>query len=743
MAPQPTRVFSSGSLTLNRMERASEDPFSSPVTRITTARAKRDATTAQILDDGSAARIRQKAQEFSTHMEKASLERRLIAIEAERKELEARLIQKEKVIAKLESDRRWLADREKEEREEKEEERREHEEEKRQTAATLRTLRIEVATLRDELAELQDAHTALKRTTSQIINSQKSQIVELTRRSEALEDELNLAKQLSETHEKNGQELRQMMEDQAVQLSTASVDGQTTPNGVKSASKQDWEILNSELHRQTTHLRDLERTNARLTGELASFKERHTSIEVLKEEKRDLERKARAADALREQVVRLEEDLADARRKGLSASQMGSNAAGMIQELADLRLRNALMQEEMGSFKATIRARDLELQEAKKREEGAKAHAERTAAEVKEVRDHVLRREARLALAEKEIVFLKDLIESFKAEEDAVKMEDVTKIDEGKDTAWKARVDNLEETVEKLKAENEKLEREVVQRGDQKLGTGRGFDPDWEGFVKKLEESQARVVQLESEISAAQVANDSAATKIDSLEQSLFELQGDVAAGQHVPPNTRVLCLRDNPMQQWADMRTEVLERLKKENEALLRRVEELETSGARVDSESGAGEAAGLVPRESWEKERKEKEDLEEVVKQKEKRLLRLQQIYASKAKEFREAMSSILGYKVHFFSNGQVRVTSQYDLNASFVFQPSSSPLGNGDDDDGMKMQLAATGDSNLPDLAQTINYWVNERMCIPGLMASVTLECYDRTERGRRQGWGRGSD
>ena len=129
-----------------------------------------------------------------------------------------------------------------------------------------------------------------------------------------------------------------------------------------------------------------------------------------------------------------------------------------------------------------------------------------------------------------------------------------------------------------------------------------------------------------AEISTAQVANDSAATKIDSLEQTLFELQGDIAAGQHVPPNTRILCLRDNPMQQWADFRTEVVERLKTENAALLKRLEELDKVGVSAIVDGGEGSA--LVPRESWEKERKEKEELEEVVKQKEKRLLRLQQV-------------------------------------------------------------------------------------------------------------------
>lgn len=128
------------------------DPFSSPTSRVAAAfRSKRDATSAQLADPGkaprpfshgasrtdldaihteSSARIKQKAQAFSSQMERASLERRLIAAEAEKKELEVRLTQKERLVAKLESDRRWLADREKEEREEKEEERREREEEK-------------------------------------------------------------------------------------------------------------------------------------------------------------------------------------------------------------------------------------------------------------------------------------------------------------------------------------------------------------------------------------------------------------------------------------------------------------------------------------------------------------------------------------------------------------------------------------------------------------------------------------
>lgn len=69
------------------------------------------------------------------------------------------------------------------------------------------------------------------------------------------------------------------------------------------------------------------------------------------------------------------------------------------------------------------------------------------------------------------------------------------------------------------------------------------------------------------------------------------------------------------------------MDRLKGENEALMKRLKDLEESGAVGNSIPGQrGEE--LVPRESWDLVNKEKNELEDVVKQKEKRLLRLQQV-------------------------------------------------------------------------------------------------------------------
>lgn len=122
--------------------------------------------------------------------------------------------------------------------------------------------------------------------------------------------------------------------------------------------------------------------------------------------------------------------------------------------------------------------------------------------------------------------------------------------------------------------------------------------------------------------------------RIDKLEQELFELTGEIAGGRHVPPGVRVLSMRENPEQQWFDLRQEAMDRLRGENEALLRRLGTLEEKAkqAGVQGQTNGEQATGLdlVPKESFELAMKEKLELQDVVKQKEKRLLRLQQVHS-----------------------------------------------------------------------------------------------------------------
>lgn len=112
-----------------------------------------------------------------------------------------------------------------------------------------------------------------------------------------------------------------------------------------------------------------------------------------------------------------------------------------------------------------------------------------------------------------------------------------------------------------------------------------------------------------------------------------------------MPPHTRVLKFKEEPDEEELDLRRESVRGLRGENEALLQRVGELEAMLAELkEKQSIAAPQAkpvsaqlgkdmvdgdgGMVPRASYELVHNERKQLEDALVQKEKRLLRLQQV-------------------------------------------------------------------------------------------------------------------
>lgn len=46
---------------------------------------------------------------------------------------------------------------------------------------------------------------------------------------------------------------------------------------------------------------------------------------------------------------------------------------------------------------------------------------------------------------------------------------------------------------------------------------------------------------------------------------------------------------------------------------------------------------------------------------------------------------------------------------------------------------MQLVAQGEGGPQDLPSLMQYWIEGEQCIPGFLASITLECYEKSKRG----------
>jgi hypothetical protein len=121
----------------------------------------------------------------------------------------------------------------------------------------------------------------------------------------------------------------------------------------------------------------------------------------------------------------------------------------------------------------------------------------------------------------------------------------------------------------------------------------------------------------------AEEAVEEGLTKIEELEQKLFDLGGEIGAGRQIPPEIRVLTLRDNPAQREVDLRQATLDRLKGENEALLKKLAASESGKRDAD-----GSSTDFVPKESWEVMKTEKAELALTLEHKEKRIKRLQEV-------------------------------------------------------------------------------------------------------------------
>lgn len=176
----------------------------------------------------------------------------------------------------------------------------------RKSDAELRSLRSTLTALREEHTQLTDDHEALSRSTSQTLSAQKSQITTLTRQVTLLQDELAEYRQIAEERAHALEALRTELDDASAANESFSQ---------KTTDEETWAVVRAELSRQAEYMRALEAANARFGAENVALKERHASIEVLREQKRALEKKAQGAEELREKVFKLEAELDAARRE--------------------------------------------------------------------------------------------------------------------------------------------------------------------------------------------------------------------------------------------------------------------------------------------------------------------------------------------------------------------------------------------------------------------------------------------
>ncbi|KAI9891545.1 MAG: coiled-coil domain-containing protein mad1 [Vezdaea aestivalis] len=478
------------------------------------------------------------------------------------------------------------------------------------------------------------------------------------------------------------------------------------------------DLIKNELTEQVNHIRTLEGTTREQAAELKRFRQLSKSVEIVEEEKRALEGKVRMMDDLRRELSesKLQQQLLQNEKASWAAYLANESSFGeemqfntpdeLARALVNERLEKIGLLDKLGSVKpelgekdSIIKSLEMELSQVK-----AVAGSGRSTRSTENESRKIARIDRQRVLAVKEVEYLRAQLKTFDAEETTFQLE-------GYDAQKVQRIAQLEGLVDQYRKELETQVNESathsVSISTEQTGTKR---PREEEPDERLGQLSRKNRKLQDELATLKKAGKMMENEL-STQKSLLKSQA--------VSKTRVLELRSNPTANMMAVKAATLAALKEENTALLARLQ-----GSSVKS----------VPLRSLESSQRDLSDMQKIVAEKEKRMNRLKQIWSSKSIEFREAVASVLGWKVDFMPNGRVKLTSMFHYS---------------DEDDGMGEEKSLifdgeTGTMKISggpkstyalELREQVKFWVDDRREIPCFLAACTLEFYEKTTRALR--------
>ncbi|KAK4144556.1 spindle assembly checkpoint component Mad1 [Dichotomopilus funicola] len=488
-------------------------------------------------------------------------------------------------------------------------------------------------------------------------------------------------------------------------------------------------VIRRELSDQVTHIRNLEAKNRDQGAELKHLRQVHKAVEIVEEEKRSLQRKLEAAgsvqaelDEERRQRQRLEND----RQSWAAYLQSEGGADGqnefdspesVARALVSERLHSASLVEKLGELQPEIADRDniiksLEDEKARLLDQMEKL---RTSAPSTGGNDKARTRlERQRALAAKEVEYLRAQLKTFD-------MEDMTLQPESVDQQKIKRIQELEDLVDKYKAEVTMLHADLssldssstASPAQPMLGSKRPRESD-DGENEQLGALARKNRKLQSELSDLQTAH--------RLLQKEHEVGTSQLASAQNQLKTRVLSLRSNPTSDHESAKASTLAALKLENAELLAHIERKPTLFATVPASQLAAAQREIA-------------DARAETASAHKSARRLKEVWASKSAEFKEAVFSTLGWTVTFIPGGKMRVESVYypsqtdEHENSIVFDGEKGTMKVGG---GPRSAFAQR-------IGDNIKFWVRERGCVPCFLAALTLEFWEEQSKaeGRIEG------
>lgn len=502
-------------------------------------------------------------------------------------------------------------------------------------------------------------------------------------------------------------------------------------------------VVQRELSDQVTHIRKLESTNREQVAELRRLRNAHHSVQVVEEQKRSLETQLQVLQDVHRQLGEAQiqkEMLEDEKRTWSSLLEREGQEAeydspeAVVRAFVQERIERASLVDRLGKLEAELSEKDESINalEAEKLllTRAAKTLEPNAQGKTPDVPDTKAykRLERQRVLAVKEVEYLRAQLKTFDSEET------VLMSNENFDTQRAEQVKQLESLVDQYRTEIQSLHAELSKQEP----VPPAQPPETRGIKRMIsvsadfEDSQLGPILRKNK--NLQCALSEATTKTTLLETELQATKSQLRALTS-RNRTRILQLRSNPTSNHEAIKVSTLNTLRAENAALLAQLRGEDLSNVPV------------VPAATVDNLTMQLSRLQAEVASAQKQTRRLREIFGSKATEFREAVASILGYKINFLPNGKARVTSTFyvhprrildgDMEANQEIEDDEEEQANSNSIifDGEEGTMKFSGGANSAfavEMKELVNFWVQERRSVPCFLAAMTLELFEKRPR-----------
>ncbi|CAK9785682.1 putative mitotic spindle checkpoint-related protein [Cutaneotrichosporon oleaginosum] len=641
---------------------------------------KRGAADAGLRDDPASVRKTLASSQLRTTM----LERRVLDLEQQLADKDRTAEDLRSENARLEEERHQLFESATRVKNDSDAQAKEWAAEKADYDANLRKYRTQARQVSGLLEEQQSTISKLQRNYNRVLRDLEEKEALYTERIKVLQDERDQLRQYEQRSQHLAievEELRRKADAKRSRSPTKADDG-----------------MRSEIRRQSVSLQSQQSKIDQLQGEVYELRRWKKDADV--RERQAVEEKAK----LRRQAQTLEDEVMRLRHERDSLTQSFNGATD--DEVAQLQARLAALDKVHQELASKYAATTAELDEARRRAGQISDDSMATILDLKE-RVHRLERAERNASEGQR--YAEARVEGLKRELEAARS------GPGGDGPWGNKMRALEASITEYKSALDLLQAEAAEV-EERVARGAGLVK-----AQALENAEARASSLECEKAELEASVEELTKANTALDADIAELMRRVASGEYNSERERVLEVRDNPAARVHAVRRAQLDDLRTENAALLARLKELDTT----PSEGGNG----LVPRASYDRLEKERDT---AAAAHEKRLLRLKEIFGLKSREFLEAVYSLLGWRIKFEENGgELRLTSMYapkgKMGLTLKFTSDEGHFGT--------MHMSGAMKRGLEEAHQ---FWVIERQSIPGFLAQVTTEMFEKTTFGRAAGY-----